>query len=236
LDFFCEVKELSIFKNLSWRSIKTLEQGQEDPGVDWDGKKDGSPLSGKESSQIRLYFLTSISALPGRCGGNSIFAFSPILQRMTRSRSSTTRIETLLRGLVEDIKSGRHEGSLISIETMKSVQEGNEDAWDEIRAELKDSGITEEEINENTQFIANYIIEAIQSHRAELGSLDAASFVTAAEGTGSLISGQTLSADRAGTYDFPGVEFRATKDLVHNVDHLYKGAPDDFNGIKDAIR
>ena len=155
---------------------------------------------------------------------------------MTCSRSSTTRIETLLRGLVEDIKSGRHEGSVISIETMKSVQEGNEDAWDEIRAELEDSGITEEQINENKQFIANYIIEAIQSHKVELGSLDAVSFVTAAEGTGSLLSGHTLSADRADTYDFPGAEFRATKDLVHGVDSLYKGAPDDFNVIKDAIR
>lgn len=157
-------------------------------------------------------------------------------QPITRSRSSTTRIETLLRDLVEDFKAGRHEGSLISIETMKSVQEGNEDAWDEIRSELKESGITEEEINENKQFIASYIVEAIQSHRVELGSLDAASFVTAAEGTNSLLSGQTLSADRADTYDFPGVEFRATKELVHSVDKLYRGAPDDFNGIKDAIR
>jgi hypothetical protein len=152
------------------------------------------------------------------------------------SRSSTTRIETLLRALVEDFKAGRHEGSLISVETMKSVQEGNEDAWDEIRSELKESGITEDEIIENKQFIANYIIEAIQSHRVELGSLDEASFVTAAEGANSALSGQTLRADRAGIFDFPGVEFRATKELVHSVDRLYRGAPDDFNGIKDAIR
>jgi hypothetical protein len=119
---------------------------------------------------------------------------------------------------------------------MKSVQEGNEDVWDEIRSELKESGITEEEINENKQFIASYIVEAIQSHRVELGSLDEASFVTAAEGANSLLSGRTLGADRAGTFDFPGVEFRATKELVHSVDHLYRGAPDDFNSIKDAIR
>jgi hypothetical protein len=158
------------------------------------------------------------------------------LQEITGSRSSTTRIELLLRGLVEDFKAGRHEGSIISIETIKSVQEGNEDAWDEIRSELKESGITEEEINENKQFIASYIVEAIQSHRDELGSLDAASFFTAVEGPNSLLSGQTLISDRAYTYDFPGVEFRATKDLVHNVDQLYKGAPDDFNAIKDSIR
>lgn len=158
------------------------------------------------------------------------------MNQLNNFRSSTSRIETLLRGLVEDIKSGRHEGSTISVHTIQSVQDGDEDAWNEIRTELEDSGITEDEINENKQFITEYIIRTIQDSRAELGSIDAASFVTAAEGTGSLLSGQTLAADRASIYDFPGAEYRATKYLVHSVNHMYKEAPNDFSEIKGALR
>lgn len=42
-----------------------------------------------------------------------------------------------------DIRLGKREGSVITVNSINAAQGGDEDMWREIRSELKDAGITE---------------------------------------------------------------------------------------------
>jgi hypothetical protein len=158
------------------------------------------------------------------------------------SRSSTSRIESLLRDFLKDRTTGRNEGSIISVDTMRSVQQGNDDVWrevlKEVSEELEEAGITEEQFNEKKQYITDWIIRAFQTGSLEHGSLRSVSFYTATEGgAGSISSGQTLGGESIpAALDFPGDSFRSTKDLAHTVDRVYKAAPPEFLEVQSRIR
>jgi hypothetical protein len=77
--------------------------------------------------------------------------------------SVTSRIEQQLIQLRSEIQSGKREGSVITVSSMNAARGGDEDMWREIRNELKDAGITEENIREHREFIAIWLINAISS-------------------------------------------------------------------------
>jgi hypothetical protein len=153
-------------------------------------------------------------------------------------RSSTSKIESLLRQFFDAWKRGELEGSIVSMETIKTIEQGNDDVWREFGKELEDAGITEDQINENKQQITEWIKQAIMTGNAENRSLASVSFYTASEGAPSTVmSGLTLTGeDISPNFDFPGDYFRITKDLVHSVDNLYKDAPEEFMELQDQIR
>lgn len=124
------------------------------------------------------------------------------------------------------------------METIKTIEEGNEDVWKELGQELEDAGITEEQINDNKQFITQWIKQAILTGNVENRSFTSVSFHTASEGAPStVLSNLTLTGDDVlPGVNFPGDEFRLTKDLVHSVDHLYKDAPEEFIELQDQVR
>jgi hypothetical protein len=124
------------------------------------------------------------------------------------------------------------------METIKTIEEGNEDVWKELGQELEDAGITEEQINDNKQFITEWIKQAILTGNVENRSLTSVSFHTASEGAPStVLSSLTLTGDDVQPgVDFPGDEFLLTKDLAHSVDHLYKDAPEEFIELQDQVR
>jgi hypothetical protein len=79
----------------------------------------------------------------------------------------TSRIEKQLVQLRAEIQSGKREGSVITVSSMKAAQEGDENIWREISRELEDAGITEEMINEHREFITTWVINAIKSGQLE---------------------------------------------------------------------
>ena len=81
--------------------------------------------------------------------------------------SGMARIEAMLQQLMLERQSGLREGSVISIESIASAQEGDEDTWYQIGRELEDVGITPDMINEHRPYITAWIMEALSS-----GNLD----------------------------------------------------------------
>jgi hypothetical protein len=154
------------------------------------------------------------------------------------TRSATARIEDLLRGFLEDYKSGRHEGSVLSVDTIRSIQNGDDDVWGEIQKDFEAAGITQEQLNDHRKLITDTIVRAIQSGGVEQNSTAAASFHTATDGGSNRYSGSTLlsGANLPPALDFPGTEFYWCKDLVGSVDELYRAAPEQYSALQGQLR
>jgi hypothetical protein len=154
------------------------------------------------------------------------------------TRSATARIEDLLRGFLEDYKSGRHEGSVLSVDTIRSIQNGDDDVWREIQKDFEAAGITQEQLNDHRKLITDTIVRAIQSGGVEQNSTAAASFHTATDGGSNRYSGSTLlsGANLPPALDFPGTEFYWCKDLVGSVDELYRAAPEQYSALQGQLR
>lgn len=154
------------------------------------------------------------------------------------TRSATARIEDLLRGFLEDYKSGRHEGSVLSVDTIRSIQNGDDDVWGEIQKDFEAAGITQEQLNDHRKLITDTIVRAIQSGGVEQNSTAAASFHTATDGGSNRYSGSTLlsGANLPPALDFPGTEFYWCKDLVDSVDELYRAAPEQYSALQGQLR
>ena len=69
--------------------------------------------------------------------------------------------------LMLERQSGLREGSVISLESIASAEEGDEDLWYQIGRELEDVGITPDMIHEHRPYITACIMEALSS-----GNLD----------------------------------------------------------------
>jgi hypothetical protein len=154
------------------------------------------------------------------------------------TRSSQARIEALLRGFLEDHKAERHEASILSLDTVRSIQQGDDDVWNDLKNELENAGITEEQITDNKQFITEWIVNAIQSGGLEQRSVITGSFHTATDGGGSNSwSGTTLRAPNlAPDLQFSGPEYRWTKELARSVDGLYRDAPEPFMTLQSRLK
>jgi hypothetical protein len=154
------------------------------------------------------------------------------------TRSSQARIEALLRGFLEDHKAERHEASILSLDTVLSIQQGDDDVWNDLKNELENAGITEDQITENKQFITEWIVNAIQSGGLEQRSAVTGSFHTATDGGGSNSwSGLTLLGPNLAPHlEFSGPEYRWTKELARSVDDLYRDAPESFTTLQSQLK
>lgn len=156
------------------------------------------------------------------------------------TRSATARIEDLLRGFLEDYKSGRHEGSVLSAGTIRSITKGDvdNDIWKEIQKDFEAAGITQEQLNEHRKLVTDTIVKAIQAGAIEQDSTIAASFHTATGGGSNHYSGSTLlsGTNLPAALDFPGTEFQWCKDLVNSVDELYRDAPEQCSVLQAQLR
>ncbi len=154
------------------------------------------------------------------------------------TRSATARIENLLRGFLEDYKAGRHEGSLLSVNTARGLQNGDDDVWKHIREELETAGITEEQVTENKKFIADSIISAIQACGLEETPTVSDPVHVGTDGGSNAFSGSTLliGMNLPTAIDFPGKEFRWCKEMVGSVDELYRDAPEQYEALHAQMR
>ncbi len=154
------------------------------------------------------------------------------------TRSSQARIEALLRGFLEDHKAQRHEASILSLDTVLSIQQGDDDVWKDLKNELENAGITEEQITENKQFITEWIVNAIQSGGLQERSMITGSFHTATDGGGSKSwSGITPRGPNLAPHlQFSGTEYQWTKELARSVDEAYRDAPESFATLQSRLK
>ena len=154
------------------------------------------------------------------------------------TRSATARIENLLRGFLQDYKAGRHEGSLLSVDTARGLQNGDDDVWKHIREELESAGITVEQVTENKKFIADSIISAIQAcGLVETSTMPGSGNIGTDSGSNSFSASTLLSGLNLPTsIDFPGKEFRWCRELVGSVDELYRDGPEQYEALHTQMR
>lgn len=81
--------------------------------------------------------------------------------------SSNARLEEKLNTLITEIRSGKREGSVISIETVDSITRNDREAWDAFRKELEDVGVSSSIIVERRQFLILWLQEAVAAGRLE---------------------------------------------------------------------
>ena len=82
-------------------------------------------------------------------------------------RSSNARLENKLDLLIAEIRSGEREGSVISTHTFDTATQNSREAWEALRRELEDIGISPEIINEKRQFIVTWFQEAVAMGKLE---------------------------------------------------------------------
>ena len=127
---------------------------------------------------------------------------------------------------------------MLSADTIRSIQKGDDDIWKEIQKDFESAGITEEQLNEHRKLVTETIVKAVQSGGIEQNSTIAASFHTATDGGSHPYSGSTtLSGTNVPpALDFPGTEFHWCKDLVSSVDELYRDAPEQYSALQAQLR
>ena len=86
---------------------------------------------------------------------------------LTYSRFSHAKLENKLNLLIAEVRSGRREGSLISNQTFDTAARIEKEAWEELRKELEDIGISPSVITEKRQFIIEWFQEAVAAGRLD---------------------------------------------------------------------
>lgn len=81
--------------------------------------------------------------------------------------TSQIRAEQKLEELLQEYRSGRKDGSVISCLTVDSLDADQRAQWRTIRKELEEHGITIEMFNANKEFILSWIAKAISEHALE---------------------------------------------------------------------
>lgn len=69
--------------------------------------------------------------------------------------------------LITEIRAGRREGSIISVQTIDTVARNNQESWDVLRRELEDIGISPAIISEKRQYIIAWFQEAVAAGKLE---------------------------------------------------------------------
>ncbi|KAG6991229.1 hypothetical protein G7Y79_00055g090050 [Physcia stellaris] len=80
---------------------------------------------------------------------------------------SHARLEKRLNLFIAEIRAGRREGSIVSVQTIDTVARNNQEKWDVLRRDLEDVGISPAAISENRQFIIAWFREAVAAGRIE---------------------------------------------------------------------
>ena len=127
---------------------------------------------------------------------------------------------------------------MLSVDTIRSIQNGGDDLWKDIQKDFEAAGITQEQLNEHRKLITDTIVKAVQSGGIEQNSTIAASFHTATDGGSNRFSGSTVwsGMNLPPHLDFPGTEFHWCKDLVSSVDELYRDAPEQYSALQAQLR
>ena len=81
--------------------------------------------------------------------------------------SSNARLEEKLNILIAEVRSGKRESSVISIETVDSITRNNQEAWDAFRKELEDVGISAPVIAAKRNFLIVWFQEAVAAGKLE---------------------------------------------------------------------
>ena len=80
---------------------------------------------------------------------------------------SHARLEMKLNLFISQVRAGRREGSIVSIQTIDTVARNNQGKWDVLRRDLEDAGISPAAISENRQFIIAWFQEAVAAGKLE---------------------------------------------------------------------
>ena len=86
---------------------------------------------------------------------------------MTFYSSSHARLEKKLNLLITEVRAGRREGSVVSVQTIDTIARNNQESWDVLRRELEDIGISPGVISEKRQFIIAWFQEAVAAGQLE---------------------------------------------------------------------
>lgn len=86
---------------------------------------------------------------------------------LTSGSSSHARLENKLNLLIDEIRAGKREGSVISTKTFDSAARNDQETWEALRRELEDIGISPSIIVEKRQFIIAWFREAIVAKKFE---------------------------------------------------------------------
>ena len=81
--------------------------------------------------------------------------------------SSNARLEEKLNILIAEVRSGKREGSVISIETVDSITRNNQESWNGFRRELEDVGISSSVIAAKRDFLIVWFQEAVAAGKLE---------------------------------------------------------------------
>ena len=127
---------------------------------------------------------------------------------------------------------------MLSVDTIRSIQKGDDNIWKGIQKDFEAASITHEQLNEHRKLITNTLVKAIQSGGIEQNSTIAASFHTATDGGSNRYSGSTVlsGTNLPPALDFPGTEFQWCKDLVNSVNELYRDAPEQYSALQAQLR
>lgn len=77
------------------------------------------------------------------------------------SSSSQIRIEEMLETFINEIRSGKREGSVMTAQTTDSLSPDDKEAWCQLRKELESVGITPTLFNQHREFIVDALQKAI---------------------------------------------------------------------------
>ena len=81
--------------------------------------------------------------------------------------SSYARLEKKLNVFMTEVRAGRREGSIVSVQTVDTVARNDQETWNVLRRELEDVGISPAIISEKRQFIVAWFQEAVAAGKLE---------------------------------------------------------------------
>ena len=85
--------------------------------------------------------------------------------------SSHARLENKLNLLINEVRAGKREGSVISTQTFDTAAQNDQETWEALRKELEDIGISPGIITEKRQFIIAWFQEAVAAGKLEEDAL-----------------------------------------------------------------
>lgn len=90
-----------------------------------------------------------------------------MLLALNRRSSSHARLEKKLNLLIAEVRAGKREGSVVSVQTFNSSAHRDQETWDALRRELEDIGISPGVITEKRQFIIAWFQDAVAAGELE---------------------------------------------------------------------
>ncbi|KAH8205373.1 hypothetical protein TruAng_000452 [Truncatella angustata] len=119
----------------------------------------------------------------------------------TLANSSTTRIEKRLNKFIAEVKAGFREGSVVTTPDVTETIE-SPDVWNQLRRELEDIGISASVMEENHEYISNWMRNALRQGLDELSPEILDSRRPSDSGYGGSVIGQNAAAMNVANEEF----------------------------------